>query len=159
MSTFEPWEYRPDAAPRQETDLVGCRVQATDGEVGIVVDVIHAPRHKALVIDTGDWVVGQRILLPVGVVAGIDQARRMIAVDRSVAEIKAAPPYEPALGEAPQRLNELADYYCGLYGGDDQHYPSPEGPAEFADPGVVGSDDALGNDLDAGRRPGSQSLD
>lgn len=116
MSSFEPWYFREGAGHGERTDLIGYKVVATDGEVGQVDDASYSPGHAALVVDTGSWVVGQRVLLPAGTVVHVDHENREITVDRSTAEIKGAPPYEPDDGD-PTYRTRLADYYCGLYGG------------------------------------------
>jgi hypothetical protein len=116
MSSFEPWEFRAGADFEDLKQLIGYKVVATDGEVGAVDDISTSPGHPALVVDTGEWVVGQHILLPAGTVEHINHDEMEVLVDRSTIEIKASPPYEPSVDD-PSYLDRLADYYCGLYSG------------------------------------------
>jgi len=111
---FEPWEFRVGADVEDRTQLIGYRVLASDGEVGVVDEVSDSHERLAFVVDTGEWVVGQRVLLPVGTVRSIDHDERVISVDRNTTEIKAAPPYLPD-GDDISYRERLADYYCGLY--------------------------------------------
>jgi len=117
MSGFEPWEFRPEIGHNEPTELVGYLVMGTDGEVGEVEDTLSTAGRDAFIVDTGAWVIGQRILLPVGTIDRIDHREHRITVDRSIAEIIGAPPYDPVLADDPQYGDELADYYCNLYGG------------------------------------------
>jgi uncharacterized protein YrrD len=116
MSSFEPWDFRAGADCEDLKQLIGYKVVATDGEVGAVDDISSSPGRPALVVDTGEWVVGQHILIPAGTVKHINHEEMEISVDRSTTEIKAAPPYEPGVYDASY-LDRLADYYCGLYSG------------------------------------------
>jgi hypothetical protein len=116
MSSFEPWEFRAGADFEDLKQLIGYKVVATDGEVGAVDDVSTSPGHPALIVDTGEWVVGQHILLPAGTVEHINHDELEVLVGRSTIEIKAAPPYGPSVNDGSY-LDRLADYYCGLYSG------------------------------------------
>jgi len=116
MSSFEPWDFRAGADCEDLKRLIGYKLVATDGEVGAVDDISSSPGRPALVLDTGEWVVGQHILIPAGTVKHINHEEMEISVDRSTIEIKAAPPYEPGVYDASY-LDRLADYYCGLNSG------------------------------------------
>jgi hypothetical protein len=114
MGSFEPWTFRPGAGYSDRSRLDGYKVLATDGEVGKVEDASYPPGQAALVVDTGPWIVGQRILLPAGVVTYINHHDKEITVDHLAAEIKEAPPYEPDGGQDPSYRDRLADYYRAL---------------------------------------------
>jgi hypothetical protein len=116
MSCFEPWEFRAGADLEDLKQLIGYKVVATDGEVGVVDDINSSPGYPALVVDTGVWVLGQHVLIPAGTVKHINHEQTEISVDCSTIDIKAAPPYEPDVddGTYPDRL---ATYYSDLYSG------------------------------------------
>jgi hypothetical protein len=116
VGKFSAWQPRstvqlePSSSP-----LLGYAVLATDGVLGEVESASLATSHRALVVDTGAWVVGQRTMLPIGCVQRIAHGPRQILVDRSLAEIGAAPPFDPVLSDDPGYRAELAAYYAELY--------------------------------------------
>jgi uncharacterized protein YrrD len=116
MSSFEPWEFRAGTDFEDLKQLIGYKVVATDGEVGVVDDISSSPGYPALVVDTGAWVFGQHVLIPAGAVKHINDEQMEISVDCTTIDIKAAPPYEPDADDAtyPDRL---ANYYSDLYSG------------------------------------------
>ncbi|TWD84561.1 hypothetical protein FB561_5754 [Kribbella amoyensis] len=115
MNRFQPWQLRPGTGFDEQIDLVGYRVAGTDEEIGTVAEVVDSSGDVTIVIDTGAWVVGQRILLPPGTVESIDHDARSIAVDRTATEIRDAPPYEVETGRSQEYRDRLTHYYCDLY--------------------------------------------
>jgi hypothetical protein len=110
----EIWTFR-EPASSEDLDLKGFTVEATDGEVGKVVDAAYELGSSWLVVDTGPWILGKKVLLPAGTVTEIDPAERKIHVDRTREEIKEAPEHDPS-GYADQEYRlALADYYANYY--------------------------------------------
>jgi hypothetical protein len=114
MATLEICNFRAPAEV-EEVDLKGFEVEAADGDVGKVTEASYELGSSWLVVDTGPWVVGRKVLLPAGVIERIDQEERKIHVDRTRDEIKAAPEHDPS-GYRDQEVRlALADYYAALY--------------------------------------------
>jgi len=110
----EIWTFR-EPGTIEDVDLSGFTVEATDGEVGKVVDAAYELGSSWLVVDTGPWILGKKVLLPAGTVTEIDPEERKIHVDRSRDEIKQAPEHDPS-GYADQEYRlALADYYANYY--------------------------------------------
>lgn len=110
----EIWTFR-EPGTIEDVDLSGFNVEATDGEVGKVVDAAYELGSSWLVVDTGPWILGKKVLLPAGTVTEIDPEERKIHVDRSRDEIKHAPEHDPS-GYADQEYRlALADYYANYY--------------------------------------------
>ena len=64
----EMWTYREadrDRGPRPD----GLQVEATDGEVGKVDEAAYELGSSWLVVDTGPWIFGKKVLLPAGTVS------------------------------------------------------------------------------------------
>ncbi|MFB7668246.1 PRC-barrel domain containing protein [Kitasatospora sp. NPDC056138] len=106
------WTHGENSGYEHGQDLVGYAVEAVDGRIGHVDR--HSPEVGAahLVVDTGAWIFGKRVLLPAGTVVRIDHPERIVHVDRSKEEIKAAPEYrsgEDALD--PGYFQLLGGYY------------------------------------------------
>jgi PRC-barrel domain protein len=121
---FPLWNFRSGTDFNDQTDVIGYQVVGTDEEIGSVADFVDANDQPAFVVDTGAWVVGQRILLPAGAVESIDHAAREIRVDRTGTDIREAPPYEVTTGESEEYRNRLTHYYCDLYA--DHHEDQPD---------------------------------
>jgi hypothetical protein len=96
-----------EGGPGTEVDLVGYAVEATDGGIGSVVEASHAPGAAYLVVDTGPWIFGRRVLLPAGTVERVDHLARTVHVDRTRDQVKDSP-------EAADR-NAVGDYYRSGY--------------------------------------------
>ncbi|HET9482107.1 MAG TPA: PRC-barrel domain-containing protein [Candidatus Polarisedimenticolia bacterium] len=108
------WTYR-EADALQEVDVTGFEVEATDGEVGTVVEAAYELGSSWLVVDTGPWIFGRKVLLPAGTVESVDTETRKLYVDRTRDEIKSAPEHDPS-GYADQEYRlALADYYARFY--------------------------------------------
>jgi hypothetical protein len=109
------WSYAPDSGHIEGQDLTGFTVAATDGTIGHVdrEDAPHGLRH--LVVDTGVWVFGRSVLVPAGVVTGIDARGRKITLACTRADAKAAPRFQTD-SETRDRgyLTAVGDYYDRL---------------------------------------------
>lgn len=90
---------------------MGFRVHAVDGPIGKIsystrdVDVAH------IVVDTGHWITGKRVILPAGTVERIDWDNESVYVDRSKEQIKNAPQLEDTIALDLAVQEELSKYY------------------------------------------------
>ncbi|MFC1415814.1 PRC-barrel domain containing protein [Streptacidiphilus cavernicola] len=90
--TEEIWGYDP-AHYTEGTDLTGYTVEATDGPIGKVDEATYEVGTAHLVVNCKPWLIGKHVLLPAGLVTGIDAKDETIRVGRSKAQIKGAPEY------------------------------------------------------------------
>jgi PRC-barrel domain protein len=110
----EMWTYR-EADAVEDVDLIGFEVEATDGHVGKIVDAAYELGSSWLVVDTGPWIFGKKVLLPAGTVDSVDPEARKVYVHRSREEIKNAPEHDPS-GYADQEYRlAIADYYSRFF--------------------------------------------
>jgi len=111
------WTYRE--APRSETtidphvDVRGYDVEATDGSIGKVDEATYETGRSYLVVDTGPWIFGKKVMLPAGVVRGVDEQEHTVFVDRTKDEIKNAPEYDEASQGDDEYRGQLGSYYGG----------------------------------------------
>jgi hypothetical protein len=110
------WKFKSDVG-YERADLKGMKVEAIDGEVGKVESVSDTPQGTALVVDTGPLIFGKKVLLPAGVVTGIDVDDERIKVDRTEDEIKNA----PALDEKLMRDEAYQESLNRHYGATSSH--------------------------------------
>ncbi|NIK58662.1 PRC-barrel domain-containing protein [Kribbella shirazensis] len=75
----------------------------------------HEAGTSGLVVDTGPWIFGRKVLLPAGVVDRVDTEERKVFVDRTKDEIKDAPEYDETAGVNDDYRTRLGGYYGGLY--------------------------------------------
>ncbi|MFI6785628.1 PRC-barrel domain-containing protein [Micromonospora sp. NPDC050276] len=105
----------PDApGPGTPVDLVGYQVQASDGRIGSIDEMSDEADAGYLVVDTGPWIFGQKVLLPAGTVARVDHQDRVVYVDRTRQEIKDAPPFDPDSAD-PEYRERVGNYYADSY--------------------------------------------
>ncbi|MBT2394255.1 PRC-barrel domain containing protein [Streptomyces sp. ISL-1] len=106
------WGYRPTAGYQQGIDLVGYKVEASDGHIGKIDKHSEDVGSSYLVVDTGVWIFGKRVLLPAGVIERIDTAAETVYVNRTKDQIKDAPEFDEAkhAGE-PTYLEQFRRYY------------------------------------------------
>jgi hypothetical protein len=104
------WSFRDDVGA-DRADLDGLTVEAVDGSVGSVQDVISDIDGAYLLIDTGLPLVGKTVLLPAGLVTAIDVDNESLKVDRTKDEIKGAPDFDAGLGKDPAYRDAIARHY------------------------------------------------
>ncbi|MEU7926205.1 PRC-barrel domain-containing protein [Micromonospora sp. NPDC049107] len=110
----------PDApGPGTPVDLVGYHVQARDGRIGTIDEASDDTDAGHLVVDTGPWILGQKVLVPAGTVERVDHLDRVVHVDRTRQEIRDAPPFDPASFD-PEYRDRVGRYYA------DRQVPPPE---------------------------------
>jgi hypothetical protein len=88
------WSYPTDSGVLAGEDVTGYRVEASDGHIGHVEAVLDRRQERSLIIDTGPWIFGHRVVIPAGNVSRIDGAARTVHVARTKEEIKNAPAFE-----------------------------------------------------------------
>ena len=83
------------------TDLVGFDVEATDGKVGKVDEKTKGVQNQGfIVVDTGPWILGKKVLLPAGIIQSIELDEEKVYVERMKDEIKNAPEFDEATFQA-----------------------------------------------------------
>ncbi len=77
-------------------NLVGYHVEARDGTVGKVDEATEEVGSSHIVVDTGPWIFGKKVLLPADSVQRIDADGRTVHVDFTKEQIKDSPEYSPS---------------------------------------------------------------
>jgi hypothetical protein len=107
------WTYRDTM---EDVDLTGFAVEAVDGEIGKVDDASYEVGSGSIVVSTGPWILGRKVLLPAGTIDDVDLEEGIVRVDRTKDEIKEAPEYDPTGYVDQERRIALAEYYARFYG-------------------------------------------
>ena len=79
------------------SDLVGYRVEAIDGHIGKVDEASNEVDLNYIVVDTGPWIFGKKVLLPAGVIGSVDNEAETVHVNRTKDQIKASPEFRREL--------------------------------------------------------------
>ena len=107
-TTTDLWTF-PDTVGR--LDLSGFDVEATDGSIGKVDEATHDVGESYIVVDTGVWIFGNKVLLPAGTVQRVDRDDEKVYVDRTKDEIKEAPEFDEDTYRDERYRSEVGDYY------------------------------------------------
>ncbi|MEU2528956.1 hypothetical protein ACIQGA_17115 [[Kitasatospora] papulosa] len=98
--------------------VIGYDVEAPDGSVGTVIRLSPVPGFDHLVIDAGVWKFGRSVVVPAGMVTGVDDAARVIRVGCTNDQIKDAPRFERDQDTGDLfYLRQLGAYYEALSAG------------------------------------------
>ncbi|OKK21662.1 PRC domain containing protein [Streptomyces sp. CB02488] len=108
------WGYQPTAGHTAGTDLIGYKVEATDGSIGKVDKHSDDVNSSYIVVDTGVWIFGKHVMLPAGTVRTVDQAERKIFVELTKDQIKDSPEFDKDkhVGDAGYH-EQVGGYYDG----------------------------------------------
>jgi hypothetical protein len=113
MSTVDIWSYRAESGFGGETrDIAGYKVEATDGSIGKVDEATYDAGSSYIVVDTGPWIFGKKVMLPAGVVSSVDPDEEKVYVNRTKDQIKDAPEFD----EGEYRGDDYRDRVGGYYG-------------------------------------------
>ena len=116
------WTYRDTLVVDSGIDVTGYEVEASDGSIGKIDEATFDTGSSYIVVDTGPWIFGKKVMLPAGVVRDVDQESETVFVDRTKDEIKNAPQYEASRADDQYR-GQLGSYYDA---GDPRNRPSDE---------------------------------
>jgi len=107
------WTYRDTTITQR--NLAGLSVEAIDGKIGKVDDATNDVGASFIVVDTGPWIFGKKVMLPAGVVRDVDMDTETVFVNRTKDQIKDAPEYdEDAYRDQSNRdayRDQLGSYY------------------------------------------------
>jgi hypothetical protein len=94
-----------------EQHPAGFTVEAQDGKIGKVDKASNEPGSSYLVVDTGPWILGKKVIIPAGLIERVDRDSETVFVSRTKDEIKEAPEYDPQVGVGEVYRNVLGGYY------------------------------------------------
>jgi hypothetical protein len=114
MATIEMWTFAVGVP--QNIDLTGFKVEATDGSIGKVDESTYEAGGSFIVVDTGPWIFGKKVMLPAGVIRDIDPDTETVFVARTKDEIKNAPEFDEERYRDQSYRDELSTYYGGRTG-------------------------------------------
>jgi hypothetical protein len=114
MSSSQIWTYR-DATVTQR-NLAGLSVEAIDGGIGKVDEATNDVGASFIVVDTGPWIFGKKVMLPAGVVRDVDMDTETVYVNRTKDQIKNAPEYDEDQNREESYRSDYRNQLGGYYG-------------------------------------------
>ena len=115
MRTEQMWVYREPDRVSSTQPITGYGVEAADGSIGKIDEATYEVGTSYLVIDTGPWIFGKKVMLPAGIVDRIDHDDETVFVSVSKDEIKNAPEFDETTYRDAQYRGELGTYYEPFY--------------------------------------------
>ena len=103
------WRYR--SGIEVTSDLSGFSIEALDGGIGKVDESTNETTGSYLVVDTGPWIFGKKVMLPAGVVDRVDYDTETVFVNRTKDQIKDAPEFNERDHRDETYRTELGGYY------------------------------------------------
>ena len=94
-----------------DVDVVGYDVEALDGDIGKVDEATYDAGASFIVVDTGPWIFGKKVMLPASVIDRIDEADEKVFVNRMKDAIKNAPEFDEDRYVDEAYRDELGTYY------------------------------------------------
>ena len=104
-----PWRFLDPSW--HDTDLTGFKIECRDGEIGKIDSATYELDGSYLIVDTGPWIFGKKVMLPAGVVNAVDMDNRLVLVDRTKEQIKNAPEFNEDALHSQEYRDRLGIYY------------------------------------------------
>ncbi|HXV96171.1 MAG TPA: hypothetical protein VD695_06450 [Gaiellaceae bacterium] len=115
MTSADIWSYREQTGlgmgTRTALDITGYSVEALDGGIGKVDEASYDVGSSYIVVDTGPWIFGKKVMLPAGVIDRIDAEDERVYVNRTKDQIKDAPEFDESSYRDEAYRGELGGYY------------------------------------------------
>jgi hypothetical protein len=97
----------------QNLDLTGFSVEAIDGGIGKVDEATYETSRSYIVVDTGPWIFGKKVLIPAGLLQRVDLDSETVFVNRTKDEIKNAPEFDEMGYRDEAYRSRVGTYYAG----------------------------------------------
>lgn len=160
----------------ETTELKGYAIAATDGLIGTVNDFLFDDRTwklRWLVVDTGVWLSGRKVLLHPSAIGQPDHATEQLAVNLTQEQVRGSPDLAQDQPVSQQLENHLYEYYgwdpmwggAGYFGAGGTMFPMDTAPyfggtaaraaheveshAPEGDPNLRSTDEVTGYDIQA----------
>lgn len=95
-------------------ELIGLSISAVDGELGSIDDIYFDDAQwtvRYLVVDTGGWITGRSVLIPIHALTGTDWPDETVRVSLTKQQIKDGPGIDTAKPVSRQHETDLYNHY------------------------------------------------
>ena len=108
---MELWTYNEDL--KEITDLNGFDVAALDGDIGEIDDATYDVGSSYIVVDTGPWIFGKKVLIPASALVRADLDNRKVFLRLTKDQIKASPELSDSMTDSDR--DRVGEYYGSVY--------------------------------------------
>ena len=112
MTTLEIWTFNTTATPT--VDLTGFKVEARDGDIGKVDEATIEAGGSFIVVDTGPWIFGKKVLLPAGALTRVDLDNKKVYVRLTKYQIKSAPEFDERTYMTKDYRDRIGEHYGAM---------------------------------------------
>ncbi len=105
------WTYNEDL--KTVTDLDGFEVAALDGDIGKVDDATYDVGSSYIVVDTGPWIFGKKVLIPASALVRADLDNGKVFLRLTKDQIKDSPELSDAMTDEDR--DRVGSYYGPIY--------------------------------------------
>ena len=107
----ELWTYREAMIAPTDT-IIGFAVEALDGKIGHVDEATNEAGVGFIVVDTGPWILGRKVMIPAGAISHVDLDEERVMLALTKEQIKSSPEFDQMTGMKDTGYRErLGDYY------------------------------------------------
>lgn len=99
---------------RSTAEVTGYHIQANDGDIGQVVDFLFDDEEwniRHLVVDTGNWLSGRKVLVAPPWIQRIRWSERKVYVSLTQESVLQSPPFDPDLLDIEKYEKQLLEHY------------------------------------------------
>jgi hypothetical protein len=109
MAQVSIWAFRETTWTQR--DLSGFSVEALDGSIGKIDEASKDVGAGYIVVDTGPWIFGKKVMLPAGVIRDVELDSETVFVNRTKDQIKNAPEFDEDRYHDDAYRSDLGAYY------------------------------------------------
>jgi hypothetical protein len=109
MVSVDMWTYRETTW--SGINMTGFEVEAKDGGIGKVDEATNDVGGSYIVVDTGPWIFGRKVMLPAGVIQSVDLDEQKVYVNRTKDEIKNGPEFDQDRYRDEEYRERVGSYY------------------------------------------------
>ena len=112
-TTTDLWTYDDSAlgVTVDKANVVGYEVEALDGSIGKVDDATYDAGAAYIVVDTGPWIFGKKVMLPAALIQRVELDSQTVLIDRTKDEIKSSPEFDEESYRDETYRTQLGSYY------------------------------------------------
>ena len=121
VTILDIWSYRDRSdlganVVDTHADMTGFGVEAVDGSIGKVDRSTLDVGSSYVVVDTGPWIFGRKVMLPAGTIDRVDWNEEKVYVDRTKDQIKDSPEFDDStMSDDAEYRDRLGTYYGDTY--------------------------------------------
>jgi hypothetical protein len=104
----EMWTFQEVVEP---VDISGFSVEATDGSIGKVDEATYEAGSSYIVVDTGPWIFGKKVMVPAGAIREVDLDNKTVRLALTKDQVKNSPGWDPERFADPAYRTDLGSYY------------------------------------------------